>query len=96
MAIARTVEQYLKSHDKEAVMNFDIADILFHIPADLPAGDRHNIERDLQGCDGVVSAHFSARNAHMLEVAYNPHAVTTSTLREHLAERGLTVSMAGL
>lgn len=77
-------------------MNIDIADVLFHIPADLPAGDRGNIERDLQGCDGVVSAHFSARNAHMLEVAYNPHTVTTSTLREHLTERGLTVSMAGL
>ena len=77
-------------------MEIDIADVLFHIPADLPPGDRGNIERDLQGCDGVVSVHFSPRNAHMLEVAYDPHTVTSSTLREHLAERGLRVSMAGL
>lgn len=77
-------------------MNIDIADVLFHIPVNLPERDRVNIERDLQGCDGVVSAHFSPRHAHMLEVAYNPHVVTTATLRGHLVERGLMVSMAGL
>ena len=77
-------------------MDIQITDILFHIPADLPAGDRANIERDLQGCDGVISAHFSPGHPHMLEVAYNPLAVTSETLRGHLAERGLTVSMAGL
>jgi hypothetical protein len=32
----------------------------------------------------------------MLEVAYNPMTITTGTLREHLNERGLKVSMAGL
>lgn len=77
-------------------MNIDIADVLFHITADLPARDRDNIERDLQGCDGVVSAHFSPGHEHMLEVAYNPHTVTSATLREHLTERGLQVSMTGL
>lgn len=77
-------------------MDIVIADILFHIPADLEQQDRNSIERDLQGCDGVVSAHFVPQRPHMLEVAYNPKLVTTSTLREHLRERGLTVSMAGL
>jgi len=77
-------------------MDINIADILFHIPADLPALDRTNIERDLQGCDGVISAHFNPRLPHMLEVAYNPQAVTSETLRGHLAERGLTVSMVGM
>ena len=77
-------------------MNIQITDILFHIPADLPEGDRNNIERDLQGCDGVVSAHFSPGHPHMLEVAYNPDTVSSEILRNHLAERGLTVSMAGL
>jgi hypothetical protein len=77
-------------------MNIQITDILFHIPADLPAALRGNIERDLQGCDGVISAHFSPRHPHMLEVAYNPHAVTAGTLRGHIAERGLAVSQAGL
>ena len=39
----------------------DIADIMFHVPADLSAKGRADIERDIQGCDGVVSAHFSTR-----------------------------------
>ncbi len=77
-------------------MDINVADILFHIPADLPASARTNIERDLQGCDGVISAHFSPDLPHMLEVAYNPRAVTSQTLRSHLSERGLTVSMMGL
>ncbi|MEK7758699.1 MAG: hypothetical protein AAB304_03725 [Pseudomonadota bacterium] len=77
-------------------MDINIVDVLFHVPADLAALDRANIERDLQGCDGVVSAHFSPGHPHMLEVAYNPQAVTSGTLRGHLTERGLTVSMAGL
>ena len=77
-------------------MDINIADVLFHVPADLPVIDRANIERDLQGCDGVISAHFSPGHPHMLEVAYNPQTVTSGTLRGHLTERGLTVSMAGL
>jgi hypothetical protein len=81
---------------KEANMDINIVDVLFHVSADLPAGDRGNIERDLQGCDGVLSAHFIPDRPHMLEVAYDPKAVTSGTLREHLTERGLTVGMAGL
>lgn len=77
-------------------MDINIADVLFHVPADLPVIDRANIERDLQGCDGVISAHFSHGRPHLLEVAYNPQTVTSGTLRGHLTERGLTVSMAGL
>ncbi len=74
----------------------DIADIMFHVPADLAAKDRANIERDIQGCDGVVSAHFSTRDAHMLEVAYDPRQVDAETLRRHVSERGLKVSKVGL
>ena len=44
---------------QEVIM--DIADIMFHVPADLSAKGRADIERDIQGCDGVVSAHFSTR-----------------------------------
>jgi hypothetical protein len=77
-------------------MNIHIVDVLFHVSADLPPGDRGNIERDLQGCDGVLSAHFIPDHPHMLEVAYDPKTVTSATLREHLTERGLAVGMAGL
>lgn len=77
-------------------MNIDIVDVLFHLSADLPAGDRGNIERDLQGCDGVPSAHFIPNRPHILDVAYDPKTVTSGTLRAHLTERGLTVGMAGL
>ncbi|MDH4134441.1 MAG: zinc ribbon-containing protein [Gammaproteobacteria bacterium] len=81
---------------KETHADIQITDILFHIPADLPVGERNNIERDLQSCDGVLSAHFSPGHPHMLEVAYNPDAVSSGILRNHLIERGLTVSKAGL
>ncbi len=77
-------------------MNIDIVDVLFHVSADLPPGERGDIERDLQGCDGVLSAHFIPGRPHMLEVAYDPKTVTAGALREHLAERGLTAAMAGL
>lgn len=74
----------------------DIADILFHVPADLSAKGRTDIERDIQGCDGVVSVHFSTQHPHMLEVAYNPQVIDTETLRKHVSERGLEVSKIGL
>lgn len=74
----------------------DIADIMFHVPADLSDKDRANIERDIQGCDGVVSVHFSTRHPHMLEVAFDPRVIETETLRRHVSERGLEVSKVGL
>jgi len=77
-------------------MDINIVDILFHVPASLEKQERSDIERDLQGCDGVLSAHFVPDRPHMLEVAYNPMTINTGTLREHLNERGLKVSMAGL
>lgn len=45
---------------------------MFYIPADLSVRERANIERDIQGCDGMVSVHFSGVDTHMLEVVYNP------------------------
>lgn len=74
----------------------NIADIMFHVPADLAAKDRANIERDIQGCDGVVSVHFSKVDAHMLEVAYDPRVIDAETLRRHVSERGLEVTKVGL
>lgn len=76
--------------------SMDIADIMFHIPAELSARDRADIERDIQGCDGVVSVHFSRVDTHMLEVAYNPRAIDSETLRRHVSERDLYISKFGL
>lgn len=59
-------------------------------------GEGTLIERDIQGCDGVVSVHFSKANAHMLEVAFDPKVIDTETLRKHVSERGLAVSKIGL
>jgi len=74
----------------------DIADIMFHVPAELSGQDRINIERDIEGCDGVVSVHFSTIDAHMLVVAYDPRTIDSETLRRHVSERGLEVSKIGL
>lgn len=74
----------------------DIVDILLHVPADLSAKDCSNIEYDLQGCDGVLSAHFSKTGPHMLEIAYDPRTIDSEALRQHVSERGLAVSKIGL
>jgi hypothetical protein len=74
----------------------DIADIMFHVTADLSTRQRDDIERDIQGCDGVVSVHFSKADAHMLEVAYDPRVIDAETLRQHVSERGLAVTKFGL
>lgn len=74
----------------------DITDILFNVRADLSLKDRANIERDLQGCDGVVSVHFSLDHPHLLEVAYNPETINSDTLLQHITERGLQASKIGL
>ncbi len=74
----------------------DIVDIMFHVPADLSTTERANIERDIQGCDGVVSVHFNIEHPHMMEVAYNPQVIDSETLRRHVSERGLAVSKVGL
>lgn len=74
----------------------DIVDIMFHVPADLSVQDRTNIERDIEGCDGVVSVHFSKVGTHMLEVAYDPRVIDSETLRRHVSERGLEVTKVGL
>jgi hypothetical protein len=74
----------------------DITDIMFHVPADLSTKDRANIERDIQGCDGVVSVHFSQADTPMLEISYNPRVIDSETLRRHVNERGLAVSKIGL
>ena len=74
----------------------DIADIMFHVPANRSVKNRDDIERDIQGCDGVVSVHFSAELPHMLKVAYDPLVIDSETLRRHVSERGLDVSKIGL
>ena len=74
----------------------DITDIMFHVPAGLSAKQRDDIERDIQGCDGVVSVHFSQTDAHVLEVAYDPSVIDSETLRRHVSERGLAVTKFGL
>jgi hypothetical protein len=74
----------------------DIADIMFHVTADLSTRQRDDIERDIQGCDGVVSVHFNKADAHMLEVAYDPRVIDAETLRQHVSERGLAVTKFGL
>lgn len=74
----------------------EITDILFNVRADLSTLERSNIEHDLQGCDGVLSVHFSKDHPHMLEVAYDPDTINSDTLLHHIQERGLPASKVGL
>jgi hypothetical protein len=80
----------------EMAMEINIVDVLFLVPADLPAGDRGIVQRDLQDLDGVLSVQFVPNRPRMLKVAYNPKTVTSKALRNHMSKRGLTVGMVGM
>jgi hypothetical protein len=74
----------------------EMADILIHVPADISNDSRHKIEEDLQGCDGMISAHFSAAHEHMLKVVYDPAAIISETILKHVHDQGVKASMIGL
>lgn len=73
-----------------------MADIMIHVHADLSAEARQKVEEDLQGCDGMMSAHFSEDHPHMLTVVYDPAAITSQTILKHVHDQGVEASMIGL
>ncbi len=73
----------------------EMADILIHVHAEISADDRQKIEEDLQGRDGVISAHFSADHEHMLKLVYDPAAITSKAILKRVLDQGAEASMIG-
>jgi len=73
----------------------DMADILFHTNADLSAKEREEIEADLQGCEGMISAHFSGEHPHLLKVVYDPAAINSDVVLTHVNDHGAEAHKIG-
>ncbi len=73
----------------------DIADVLIHVPRDFFGEQRTGIETDLNGCDGVVSAHFSRTIPHAVLVAYRPEAIRLRAILERARKQDPAATMVG-
>ena len=73
-----------------------IVDIMIHLKPELPLNERTQLESELGDMEGVMSAHFSPRHTHMLEVAYDPDVVTASVLMGRVGEHGIEAHKIGL
>jgi len=74
----------------------DIADFLIHTQPELSPNERTHLESEIGGMDGVVSAHFSPRHPHMMEIAYNPDVVSSGAVLERVGRHGIAVTKVGL
>jgi len=73
----------------------EMADVLIHLNKDIAADGRRRIEEDLQGCDGMISAHFSKDHPQLMKVVYDPAAISSETILKHVRDQGPEASMIG-
>ena len=74
----------------------DIADFLINVHPELPMNERTQLEDEIGHMEGVVSAHFSPGHPHMMTVAYNPDAVSSSKVMVQVGKHGIWASKVGL
>lgn len=73
-----------------------IVDFMIHLQQELPWTERSQLESEIGDMDGVMSAHFSPRHPHMMEVAYNPDVVSSNVVLERVSQRGIVAQKVGL
>lgn len=73
-----------------------IVDFMIHLKPELPLNERTRLESEIGGMDGVMSAHFSPRHPHMMEVAYNPEVISSGVVLAHVNRRGIAAEKVGL
>lgn len=74
----------------------DIVDFLIHLRHGLSDVQRMRLETELGDLEGVISAHFDHSNPHVIEVAYNPAAITSSKVMELVDSHGIIADKVGL
>lgn len=74
--------------------SFD-ANAVVHINESLSAEQIHDIERELSGVRGVVSACAHTRTPHLLIIDYDPRSVEARQLVQHFQRTGLHASLVG-
>lgn len=73
-----------------------IVDFMIHLKPELPPFERVQLESEIGGMEGVMSAHFSQSHPHMMEVVYNPDAVSSDVVMERVSRRGIEAQKVGM
>lgn len=71
------------------------ANAVVHINETLSADQIHDIERELSGVRGVVSACAHVKTPHLLVVDYDPQAIHSRELLRHFERNGLHAALIG-
>lgn len=71
------------------------ANAVVHINESLSADEIHDIERELSGVRGVVSACAHVKTPHLLVIDYDPRALEASQLLHHFHRSGLHAALVG-
>ncbi len=71
------------------------ANAVVHINESLSAEQVHDIERELTGVRGVVSACAHIKTPHLLVVDYDPRSLQASQLVKHIQRSGLHAALIG-
>jgi hypothetical protein len=76
------------------MIRFD-ANAVVHINESLSAEQIHDIERELSGVRGVVSACAHVKTPHLLVIDYDPRSLEASQLVKHFQRSGLHATLIG-
>ncbi len=76
------------------MISFD-ANAVVHINESLSADQIHDIERELSGVRGVVSACTHVKTPHLMVVDYDPRSLQASQLVKHFQRNGLHAALIG-
>ena len=69
-------------------------DIMIHINENLDVKQRHNIESQLRGIEGVIAPRFN--KAHLLMIYFNLGKTTSSVLLNNIQSTGYQAQLIGL
>jgi hypothetical protein len=76
------------------MVSFD-ANAVVHINESLSADQIHDIERELSGVRGVVSACAHEKTPHLLVVDYDPLTLRSQEILHHFERSGLHAALVG-
>ncbi len=74
----------------------EMVDVLIHVHPNLSTMEREKLEEELRESAGVISVHFSPGRPHLLMVAYDPQATSSTAILAYVGTRGVEATKVGL
>jgi len=71
------------------------ANLVVHIDESLSADQLHDVEQNLSGINGIVSACVHERTPHLMVVDYDPLTLRSQTVLKHFQGNGLHAELIG-